>query len=310
MALPGPGSPSRAAPSPSRAAPSPSPSAPDDGPSPGTDPSPRPTSATPSRRSRPRLTPKRRLALDGAACLVTGASGGIGAATARRLARRGARVALHGRDRAVLERLAAETGGVAVVADLTRPGAAEAAAAEAEERLGPLDVVVSNAGAGWAGDFVAMDPACAEELFALNLLAPVRLARAVLPGMAQRGHGHLVLVGSIAGHLGVRQEAVYSATKSGLAALASSLRDEMAPAGVGVSLISPGVVATPFFERRGSPYVRSRPRPIPADRVAAAVERAVTHDRSRLIVPAWMELPVALSAVAPRLYRRLSVRFG
>jgi short-subunit dehydrogenase len=210
----------------------------------------------------------------------------------------------------MLNLVAEETSGVPVVGDLTTPGTIEAVVAEAEERLGPLDVVVSTAGAGWAGHFVEMEPERIQELLTLNLHAPVQLARAVLPGMVARGRGHLVLVGSIAGHLGVRQEAVYSAAKSGLAGLAAALNDEVASAGVGVSLVSPGVVATAFFERRGRPYDRALPRPIHADRVAAAVEQAVTEGRSRVIVPAWMELPVALATLAPSLYRRLATRFG
>jgi short-subunit dehydrogenase len=242
--------------------------------------------------------------------LVTGASGGIGAATAHRLASAGARLALHGRDRPVLEDLAHETGGIVMVADLTAPGAASQLVADTEERLGPLDIVVSSAGVGWAGDFVTMDPGTVDCLLTLNLSAHVHLARAVLPGMVKRGRGHLVLVGSIAGHVGVRQEAVYSAAKSGLAGLATALRHELAPTGVEISLVSPAVVATAFFDRRGRPYDRSRPRPIPAERVAAAVEAAVRRRRPRLIVPPWMGFPVAVAAVAPGLYHRLAARWG
>jgi short-subunit dehydrogenase len=251
------------------------------------------------------------LPLAGAACLLTGASGGIGAATACRLADAGARVALHGRDRDALERLAMRTGGVVVVADLCDAGAAEMAVAKAEASLGrPLDLVVSNAGAGWCGDFLSMEPDDIDRILALNLTAPVHLARAVLPGMVVRGRGHLVLVGSIAGHLGVGQEAVYSAAKAGLVTLAEALRAEVAPAGVGVSLVSPGVVATGFFDHRGHPYGRRHPQPIPPERVAWAVEQAVVRGRARVIVPAWLGAPVALAAVLPGLYRRLSYRWG
>lgn len=252
----------------------------------------------------------RGLELAGATCLVTGASGGIGAATARRLRKAGALVAVHGRDRRTLDQLAAEVDGPAVVADLTVPGAAEEVVAGAVERLGPLDLVVSTAGAGWAGDLAAMAPGDADRLLALNLAAPIHLALATVPEMVRRGRGHLVLVGSIAGHLGVAGEAVYSATKSGLTGLAQALRAELAPAGVGVSLVSPGVVDTAFFERRGRPYDRGWPRPIPAERVAAAVERAVLTGRPRVMVPAWLEVPVALAALAPGLYRCLSDRWG
>lgn len=263
-------------------------------------------SAAPERSSRAR----RGLDLVGAACLVTGASSGIGGATARLLAGAEARVAVHGRDRAALDRLAADLGAPTIQGDLTEPGAAEAVAAAAEADLGPLDVVVSNAGAGWAGPFCEMGPAEADCLIALNLTAPVHLARAVVPGMVARGRGCLVLVGSIVGHLGAPQEAVYSATKAALTSLAESLRVELAPAGVDVCLVSPGVVQTAFFERRGMAYARRRPRPIPAGRVAVAVGTAITEGRPRTIVPSWLGLPVALSALTPGLYRRLADRWA
>lgn len=251
------------------------------------------------------------LPLAGTACLLTGASGGIGAATACRLADAGALVALHGRDRDALERLAMRTGGVVVVADLCDPGAAETALAKAEVALGrPLDLVVSNAGAGWCGEFLEMDPDEVDRILAVNLAAPVHLARAALPGMVERGRGHLVLVGSIAGHLGVSNEAVYSAAKAGLVTLAEALRAEVRGSGVGVSLVSPGVVSTRFFERRGRPYGRHWPQPIPPEQVAWAVERAIVRGRARVIVPAWLAAPVALSALMPGLYRRLSYRWG
>ncbi len=118
------------------------------------------------------------------------------------------------------------------------------------------------------------------------------------------------MVGSIAGHLGVSHEAVYSAAKAGLVTLAEALRAEVGPAGVGVSLVSPGVVATRFFERRGRPYGRRRPRPIAPEQVAWAVESAIVRGRARVIVPAWLAAPVALSTLMPGLYRRLSYRWG
>lgn len=254
----------------------------------------------------------RGLPLVGAAGLITGASGGIGAATARRLSATGVRLALHGRDRAKLDALAGELAGTALVldADLADPGAAEDLVSRAEARLGPLDVVVDSAGIGWAGAFVAMDLARADSLVAVNLVSPIHLARASLPGMVERGRGALVLVGSIAGHLGVRQEAVYSATKAALVGLAEALRAEVAPAGVGVSLVSPGVVSTQFFERRGRPYGRKLPRPIRPERVAEAIEEAIVKGLPRVIVPSWLGLPVALAALVPGPYRRLSDRWG
>jgi short-subunit dehydrogenase len=245
-----------------------------------------------------------------AVCLVTGASSGIGRATALELARAGARVVLLGRDRARLERAAAEVGGRALVADLARAAEAARAAAAAAEPFGPVDVLVNNAGIGLAGPFAAAGPRRLEELVAVNLLAPLLLTRALLPGMLERGRGHVVNVASVAGHVGVRGEAAYAATKGGLVVFTESLQQELAGTPVGVSLVSPGAIATPFFERRGSPYGRSRPRPLPPERVAEAIAGAIARERASVFVPRWLSGPARLHGALPGLYRRLAERLG
>jgi short-subunit dehydrogenase len=248
--------------------------------------------------------------LDGAVALVTGASSGIGRSAAVLLAERGTRLALAGRDQSALTAVAERTGGQVIAVDLAEPGAAERVAGQALGRWGRVDLLVSNAGAGWAGALVEMPSQIAERLVAVNLLAPIRLTRAVLPGMLERGGGHLAYVGSIAGATGVAREAVYAATKAGLAAFADSIREEVAGRGVGVSLTVPGVVDTPFFERRGSAYDRSWPAPIAAERVARAIVRAIESDRAEVFAPAWMRLPARFKGALPGLYRTLALRFG
>ncbi|MFC4003522.1 SDR family NAD(P)-dependent oxidoreductase [Prauserella oleivorans] len=242
----------------------------------------------------------------GTNAVVTGGSSGIGAATAELLARRGCSVLVVGRDADALGDVAHRTGGRACVADLTDPAAADQVLAEA----GPVDVLVCNAGLGWAGPLEAMPADTLEKLVQVNLLAPARLVRAALPGMVARGRGHLVFVSSIAGSMNVAHEAVYSATKAGLDALAGSVRGELAGRGVGVSVVVPGVVDTPFFARRGVPYVRRRPRPVPAERVARALVRAVERDRAEVFVPGWLRLPARLRGIAPVLTDALQRRFG
>jgi len=239
--------------------------------------------------------------LTGAVCLVTGASSGIGSATAAALRVAGAEVVALGRDEAAL----AEAGRP-LPCDLAEPEQVVRAAAEA----GPVDVLVANAGIGWAGSFAELEPAEAERLVRVNLLAPLLLTRALLPGMLERGRGHVVLVGSIVGHVGARDEAAYAATKGGLLALAESLRQELAATPVGVSHVSPGVVATAFFDRRGRPYDRSFPRPVPPERVAAAIVRAIEQDRAETFVPRWLAVAPRVRALAPGLYRALAARFG
>lgn len=244
----------------------------------------------------------------GAVCLVTGASSGIGAATARRFARAGAQVLLAGRDAARLDALAAQTGGTPLVGDLGSAGVAEELAEGALARAGRVDVLVSNAGVGWSGDFAAMPLADIVRLVAVNLTAPLVLARLLLPGMRERGSGHLVMVSSIAGSVGVAREAAYAATKAGLNGLCESLRDELAGTGVGVSTVVPGVVDTDFFTRRGVPYERNRPRPIPSERVADAILAAVRRDRAEVYVPAWMRLPARLHGALPGTFRWFAAR--
>jgi short-subunit dehydrogenase len=219
-------------------------------------------------------------------------------------------VILLGRDRPALEEVAAKTGGAVIVADLADPSEVERAAAESLAVGGRVDVLVNNAGEGWAGPFADINPLRAELLVRTNLLAPIRLTRALLPGMLERKNGHVVNVASIAGHVGVRDEAVYAATKAGLIGFSESLRYELAGTGVGVSVVSPGVVRTAFFERAGRPYTRRFPRLIEPDRVARAIVGAIRRNKPQVFEPKWMAFPTWLRGTFPRIYRWGANRFG
>jgi short-subunit dehydrogenase len=127
--------------------------------------------------------------------------------------------------------------------------------------------------------------------------------------MLERGSGQVVNVGSIVAHVGRRLEVEYAATKAALSVFTESLRAELVGTGVNVSLVSPGVVDTRFFERRGAAYSRQRPRPVPPELVAEAILRAIRARRAEVIVPRWLVLPVRLRGVAPGLYRALARRF-
>jgi len=242
----------------------------------------------------------------GRVALVTGASSGIGRATAIALARAGATVRLTGRDAAALEDVSRATGGSFAPADLARQDAVGELAAWA----GPVDVLVNNAGFGLAGPFSSSEPAELKELIRVNLTSAILLARALLPGMLEQGSGHIVNVSSIAGHVGVQGEAVYAATKGALIAFGESLRYELQGSGVGVTTVSPGVIATKFFEREGLPYTRRFPRPIPPERVAEAIVRAIRRNAPQAFVPRWMAFPVWLRGAAPWLYRTGASRWG
>jgi short-subunit dehydrogenase len=245
----------------------------------------------------------------GAVAVVTGASSGIGAATAMRLHDAGARLVLHGRDTERLAALAERTGGHVLPADFADP-AAVSAAAEEIGRFGEVDILVNNAGIGWAGSFPTMSAGDVRRLVEVNLTAPIELTRALLPGLLARPRASIVFVTSIAGRTAVAEEAVYSAVKAGLDAFAESLRFELTGTGVHVGVVVPGVVDTEFFARRGNPYQRRSPRPIPADRVAAAVLRAVRAESADQYVPRWLRVPVLVRGVAPAVYRALATRFG
>jgi short-subunit dehydrogenase len=248
--------------------------------------------------------------IEGSVCLVTGATSGIGRATALRLAGMGAQVASLGRDALALDEIARQTSGVSLRADLSDPADIELAVQEVLAAFGRVDVLVNNAAEGWAGPFARQEVEGADYLVRVNLIAPIRLTRALLPGMLERGRGAVVNVSSIVGHVGVKDEAVYASTKAGLIGLSESLRYELRGTGVKISVVSPGVVQTGFFDRRGRPYDRGFPKPIAPERVAAVIVRAIRGGRPELFVPRWMAFPAWFGRAWPPLYRWLQARLG
>jgi short-subunit dehydrogenase len=247
--------------------------------------------------------------LAGVRAVITGGSSGIGAATARAFAARGSQVAIAGRDVAALRRVAAATNAVCLPGDLREIGCARRTIDAAISTLGGLDIIVSNAGIGWAGPFASMTEADIDSLLDVNLRAAAQLACAAIPHL-QRGRGRLVFVGSVAGLVGVPGEAWYSATKAGLGCLADALRAELRPAGVGVTLVSLGVVDTPYFERRNEPYQRRHPKLMSAEAAADAIVDGVCRGRDDVVAPPWLALPARVKAGFPRLYRLLAARLA
>jgi NAD(P)-dependent dehydrogenase (short-subunit alcohol dehydrogenase family) len=237
--------------------------------------------------------------LQGLRVLVTGASSGIGELASMMMALGGSRVVGSGRS---FSHDAARLVLVGVVErDLAAPGAPQEIVAAAVEHLGGLDVVVSNAGAGWSGAYESMAGSDLDGVLDLNLRAPMHLAQAAAPHLASSG-GQLVLVGSIAGELGVAREVAYSTAKAGLRGFADGLRAEWAPR-VAVTLVVPGVIDTPFFEHRNRPYERRWPKPLPARKAAEAVVRAVQQRPAVVFVPHWVGLVARLRGGLPGTYR-------
>ncbi len=185
------------------------------------------------------------LELAGSTALVTGATSGIGRATALALAEAGATVILHGRDRdrgvAVLEQIEL-SGGKArfVTADLGDPEAALRLAQEA----GPVDILVNNAGFSWFGPSEDLDPATLDRLFLSNVESAYLLTAALAPGMVDRGHGAIVNLSSMAASVGLAGGAAYSATKAALTAMTRAWAAEYSPAGVRVNAVAPGPIYT------------------------------------------------------------------
>jgi short-subunit dehydrogenase len=252
--------------------------------------------------------------LRGRNALLTGAAGGLGAYIARALAAEGVNLALSDLPEASLDRLLEELGGKvraeSVPADLTIREEAEGLVARAEQALGPLDILVNNAGLEFSGDFQELAPEEIEALVQVNLLATMLTTHAALPGMRERGRGHVVNIASMAGKALAPNLAIYSASKHGVVGFTHSLRAEYGPEPVGFSAICPTLISrVGMYGRLESRLERPPPglRALPPERVGEAVVRAVGEDRAEILVANPLVRPlVALSALTPRLFARLS----
>jgi 2-hydroxycyclohexanecarboxyl-CoA dehydrogenase len=189
--------------------------------------------------------------LAGKVVLVTGAARGIGAGIARAAAEAGARVALGDLAEATVRETAAAIGerALPLVMDVAEARSVRAAVAEAEARLGPVDVLVNNAGIDVIGPFLDSDEATWDRLWAVNLKGTLLATRAVLEGMVARERGRIVNLGSDAGRVGSSGEAVYSATKGGVIAFTKTLAREVARHGITVNCVCPGPTDTALLEQ-------------------------------------------------------------
>ena len=245
--------------------------------------------------------------LAGRVAIVTGASAGIGEATARALAAAGARVAVCARRRERLDRLAADiaaAGGEMAVygLDVTDSAGVRAMVEDVAARSGGIDVLVNNAGRGLSATLEDTKPEEFRELLELNVMAVFTATQAVLPWMRRRGRGHIINVSSIVGRRGVPYRGAYSATKFALGGLSEALRVELQGTGIHVSLVYPIGTATEFHDveaRRAGP---GRHGPIQSSaHVARCILRCVRRPRPEVYPfrPSW--LFAVASVVAPRL---------
>jgi len=215
-------------------------------------------------------------ALHGRVGLVTGAGGGIGRAIARRLAREGMAVAVLDRDGAAAEAVAAEIGGLAVTADVTSEGEVGGAVEAVLARLGQIDLLVNNAGVAWMGPALEMPLEALRAMLRVNVEGVFIVSRAVLPHMSARRSGSVVNLASWAGKTGNAYFAGYSASKFAVIGLTQALAREMAPHGVRVNAICPGIVVETAMRtaieaqqrQYGLPETSEREKSIPTGRVS------------------------------------------
>lgn len=265
--------------------------------------------------------------LEGQVVIVTGASSGIGEATARRLARGGAKLVLLARRAGRVEALAREidpAGGaaVAISGDITVAADRARLVAGAEARFGRIDALVNNAGYGTRGPVERVPVEMVRRNFETNLFSLIALTQLILPGMRARGAGRVVNVGSVAGRIARPLSSIYDSTKHALEAITDGLRGELRPFGVDVILIRPGFIRSEFVDaadrasdealREAGPYApymessRRSHRSLGSmagepDDIARLVERALTARRpaSHYAAPLHARLFLLLRRVAP-----------
>jgi short-subunit dehydrogenase len=247
--------------------------------------------------------------LQGSTALLTGASGGIGRAIARALDARGASLVLTARRTGQLEQLAAALGDRprVLTADLADAGGA----AELAERAGAVDVLVANAALPASGPIDDFTPEQIDRALDVNLRAPIQLARALVPGMVERGRGHVVLVSSLSGKLASVGSSLYSAGKFGLRGFAAGLREDLHGTGVGVTVIFPGFISDAGMLADSGVRLPRWVGMRKPEQVADAVVKGIEDGRAEIdVAPLSLRAGVLASQVAPRTTAALQRRLG
>jgi short-subunit dehydrogenase len=236
--------------------------------------------------------------------IITGASAGIGAATARVFASAGARLVLAARSREPLERLAAALPGrpLVVPTDVSDPAQCRALVAAALDAHGRLDILINNAGVGLAGPVAALDPADLQRALAVDLLGPLHLIGAALPPMRAQGRGQIINVSSVLAAQPLPYLGGYAAAKAALERLSEALRMELQGSGVAVSVVRPGTTRTAFSANRlgsGSERRRVAPAGVPPEAVARCILRAARREPRRAYVRLADRLALWAAALLP-----------
>lgn len=245
--------------------------------------------------------------ISGSRVLLTGATGGIGQAIARALRRHGADLLLTGRRLEVLGPLATELDARAIAVDLADSGEVQRLIDEA----GPVDILIANAALPASGLLDSYSVEQIDRSLDVNLRAPIVLAHALLPAMLERGHGHLVFIGSLQSKAPTPGAALYNASKFALRGFATALRGDLRTSGVGVSIVYPGFIRDAgLFAETGvklPPGVGTRS----PDDVAKAVLRAIERNRGEIdVAPLSLSLGTIIAGLAPELSGRVQRRMG
>jgi short-subunit dehydrogenase len=245
--------------------------------------------------------------LRGSSVLLTGATGGIGHAIARALHGEGASLVLTGRRTDVLEPLAAEVGGRATAVDLSDRAAVDRLLEEAAD----VDVFVANAALPASGDALDFSVDQIDRALEVNLRSPIIMSRVLGERMAAKRRGHIVLISSLSGKSGQAASSIYSATKFGLRGFGQGLRGDLAPRGVGVSVVFPGFIRDAgMFHESGAKLPKGVGTSTP-EQVATAVVRAITADKGEIdVAPAGMRAGTAFAQIAPEISARVAKRLG
>lgn len=239
----------------------------------------------------------------GQVAIVTGASSGIGRATALALAKEGARVALAARNAVALRETAQAIqalGGESLVAptDVTQRDQVERLVDETLSRWGQVDILVANAGQYVRGRVAALTAADVERSMAVNFYGALYAILAVLPHMLARRSGHLVLVSSLDGKKGLPCDAPYVAAKFALTGLGDVARQELYGTGVSVTMVFPGRVDTPLIGNLRTPWISPK---VPPEAVARAIVRGIRRRQAEVVVPGVLASWILLNVLSPRL---------
>jgi short-subunit dehydrogenase len=256
--------------------------------------------------------------LRGKKALVTGASGGIGAATARALAAAGARVMLLARRQPELERVAATLGDRAAAVhavDLADADAVARVASRITADLGTPDVIVNNAGSGQWKFVDETSPAEAVQMMAVPYFAAFFVTRAFLPGMLARGSGHIVNLSSTASRIVWPGAAAYTAARWAMRGFTEALRADLDGTGVGVTLVEAGAVGSSYWDnnpgsRERMPGIARLLPLLSPDDAARAIVRGIERNRRLVVAPALLRAVYLQHALFPRLVQWLTIRTG